>query len=470
MKIAFIHYHLKTGGVTTVIKQQVEALKDDCDILVLTGEQAEPDFPGDTVHVPGIGYDRGENKPGDPAKTADLVADAIFSQWKEGCDILHVHNPCLAKSINFLNILGKLQEKGIKLFAQVHDFAEDGRPLSYNFIDEYVPDCHYGVINSRDYSILLLSGLKQEGLHRIFNTVTPVVQPEEGGRTEHLVLYPVSAMRRKNIGEAILVSLFFRNRETLAITRSPNSPADIKSFEGWKQFAADNHLDTVFDASSNRDFRELVRSAKFLITTSITEGFGFSFLDPWAARKALWGRKLPDICEDFEKNGIDLGRLYTGLTVPVDWFGKEEFYNVWKSTLKKNCSMFKYPVDLIDFDRAFAYTIKNDCVDFGLLDERFQKRIISKVLLDDKCADRLKIINPHLSDIDTGSDDKNLIENNFKKVADNYNKELYRKKLLDIYSKVINREVRHRINKKILISQFLDAMNFSLLKWGEYAE
>ena len=30
MKIAFMHYHLKTGGVTTVIKQQLEALDQHC--------------------------------------------------------------------------------------------------------------------------------------------------------------------------------------------------------------------------------------------------------------------------------------------------------------------------------------------------------------------------------------------------------------------------------------------------------
>lgn len=58
----------------------------------------------------------------------------------------------------------------MKLFLQLHDFAEDGRPLAY-FPDEYVPDCHYGVINSRDYSIFLKAGFKKDGLHKIFNIV-----------------------------------------------------------------------------------------------------------------------------------------------------------------------------------------------------------------------------------------------------------------------------------------------------------
>ena len=37
MKIALMHYHLKTGGVTTVIKQQIRAVRGICETLVLTG-------------------------------------------------------------------------------------------------------------------------------------------------------------------------------------------------------------------------------------------------------------------------------------------------------------------------------------------------------------------------------------------------------------------------------------------------
>ncbi len=33
MKIAFVHYHLKTGGVTTVIKQQIQSIQPTCEVL-----------------------------------------------------------------------------------------------------------------------------------------------------------------------------------------------------------------------------------------------------------------------------------------------------------------------------------------------------------------------------------------------------------------------------------------------------
>ena len=75
----------------------------------------------------------------------------------------------------------------------------------------------------------------------------------------------------------------------------------------------------MFEAGLTNDFESLVLSSEFIITTSITEGFGFSFLEPWTAKKMLWGRKLPDICEDFEKNGVQLDHLYTTLNIPIGW-------------------------------------------------------------------------------------------------------------------------------------------------------
>jgi hypothetical protein len=37
MKVAFIHYHLKPGGVTTVLRHQLEVLSEGGEGLVLSG-------------------------------------------------------------------------------------------------------------------------------------------------------------------------------------------------------------------------------------------------------------------------------------------------------------------------------------------------------------------------------------------------------------------------------------------------
>ena len=440
------------------------------DLLILTGSPPETSFPCETVHIPGLAYDKSGLNRFEPEKVAAAIIKAIRLKWAGGCDLIHVHNPTLAKNRNFIKILKILQKEKIRLFLQIHDFAEDGRPLAYFSEDDYVSDCHYGVINSRDYNILLKAGLKKEGLHQIFNTLTPFNFKATGAITKNYVLYPVRAIRRKNIGEAILLSLFFKNDEALVITLPPNSPADIKSYERWKAFVEEKHLDIIFEAGLTHEFSDLVWAANFLITTSITEGFGFSFLEPWTAEKFLWGRRLPEICQDFEKNGVRLDHLYSRLNVPVEWIGKERLFETWKSCVQRAGSMFDLAIDETAIKNAFEKTTDKDIIDFGLLDEAFQKTIISKALSDSANRDALIHLNPCLSNPGDVSNKGALIQNNLKAVKRHYNQTRYRKNLVDIYTRVIRDNVYQKIDKKILLSKFFNLDNFSLLKWSFYAE
>jgi hypothetical protein len=469
LKIAFIHYHLKTGGVTTVLRQQVESILDTCDLLVLSGEPPESPFPCDVVHVPGLGYDISGRSPTEPERVASAIIEAIHLKWKNGCDLVHIHNPTLKKNTNFLKILNVLKERGLKLFLQIHDFAEDGRPLSYFSEEEYIQNCHYGVINSRDYNILLKAGLKKEGLHKIFNTITPFNFKTKDVVLKNYILYPIRAIRRKNIGEAILLSLFFKNNAPLVITLPPNSPADFNSYESWKAFAAENDLNVIFEAGLIHEFSDLVLSSDFLVTTSITEGFGFSFLEPWTANKNLWGRKLPDISQDFEQNSIRLNHLYTRLDVPMDWLDHVMLFDTWKSCIQEVSEIFGATIDDISIKIAYEKATSNDVVDFGLLSEPFQKKIISTVLSGSSNRKKLIQLNPFLANPGSVSNKDELIQNNMEAVLFNYNQTKYRKKLIDIYKKVVRRNVCQKIDKKILLSEFLRLNNFSLLKWCDNA-
>jgi len=470
MKIAFVHYHLKAGGVTTVLKQQVEAINDACELLILTGEPLEKPFPADTVYIPGMGYDEGEPRQTiDPQLVAESIIKAIFEKFNGTCDVLHVHNPTLAKNKNFLTLLKTLQRKKINLFLQIHDFAEDGRPSSY-FPDEYVPDCHYGVINSRDYGVLLKAGLKKEGTHIIFNMIDPFHFEDKDVKAGNHVLYPIRAIRRKNIGEAILLSRFFKNRETLSITLPPNSEADIKSYNGWKAYVKSNNLDVEFEAGLQQNFESLVLSSKFLITTSITEGFGFSFLEPWTAKKLILGRRLAATCRDFERNGIHLDHMYTNLLVPIEWVGKNVFFEKWRSWLSNRCKHFNFAIDEEKIIEAFKKITQNGMIDFGLLDESFQKQILSRVLSGKTNADRLIRLNPYLQFPGNVSNRSDLIQNNRKAVLRNYNKTIYKQNLMEIYRNVIRTSIRQKIDKQMLLSQFLNPETFSLLKWSDYVE
>jgi len=469
MKIAFIHYHLKTGGVTTVLKQQIKAIQNSCDIFVLTGSDQKAFLPLDTAFIPGLGYDRSSQKRPHPHEVAESIISAIFTKFGSECDVLHIHNPTLAKNTDFLKILKELQKRNVNLFLQIHDFAEDGRPKSY-FSDQYLANCHYGVINSRDYNILLKAGLKKEGLHKIFNMVEPFTLSDSVDYADNTILYPIRAIRRKNIGEAILLSTFFKNHERLSITLPPNSPADFKSYTGWIDFVKNKNLNVEFESGLKHDFSKLVLSSRFLITTSISEGFGFSFIEPWCAKKVIWGRKLPDICRDFENNGIELGHLYSELLVPVEWIGKDNFYQKWKGCILRNCKLLNFDMDQSSIDKFFSQVTKNEKIDFGLLDESFQKKVISHVVSSKYEKKELISLNPYLATVGFVPDKQRLINNNIKAVFSNYNIDTYKEKLIEIYKKVANISVSHSIDKKILLSSFLDPRYFSLLKWCEYSE
>src|SRR5690606_29176205 len=134
------------------------------------------------------------------------------------------------------DVLMRLQHRRIPLLLQIHDLAEDGRPHLYYRDAAYPSDCHYAVINQRDRRRLVQSGLNPEAVHYLPNPVAPIAAASYPEQPEDHVLYPVRAIRRKNIGEAMLLSLFFPDRLPLSITLPPNSAADRKPYDFWRRF------------------------------------------------------------------------------------------------------------------------------------------------------------------------------------------------------------------------------------------
>jgi hypothetical protein len=469
MKIAIMHYHLKTGGVTTVLKQQLEALDQHCDALVLTGYPCEKPFPAEIVVIPEIAYSIDIENSFHPEDVAQKIRQTIWSRFNGPCDVLHVHNPTLAKNKQFLKILKYLKKGGITLFLQIHDFAEDGRPLAY-FTEDYLANCHYGVINMRDYQTMLKAGLNKKGLHRIANAVSPYHINRQSMIQTSNVLYPIRAIRRKNIGEAILLSMFLGHQQRLIITLPPNSPADFDSYEGWKAFVKDQNLNVEFDRGLTHDFESMVMSAEFLITTSITEGFGFSYLEPWIMGKLLWGRKLPSICQDFEMNGIRLNHLYSKLTVPVEWIGLKQFYEKWSSCVSRISTYFNVAIDRKVIRNAFDAITSDGIIDFGVLDEASQKTVLLSLIANGKHSEKLIQLNPFLVNPGNVTEHCNLIKRNQEAILQHYNLKRYGERLQEIYRTVSNSPVRHRIDKTVLISNFFNLEEFSLLKWSDYVE
>ena len=467
MKIAFLHYHLKPGGVTTVLRNQVDALGGDADCIILSGAPPPSSFPCPVIHIPGIGYDENDAVAGPPEKTAAAIATALHDHFGEHCDILHIHNPLLAKNHLFLDIIRALQKLGLTLFLQVHDFAEDGRPGVFFYDGSYPQDCHYGVLNLRDYHILIDAGLVAEGVHYIPNGVVPF-DASPVSPTESYGLYPVRAIRRKNIGEALLVSLFLPENDALYITQPPNSPADFPSYNHWKSYVKAHHLPVHFEMGTQRNFQRLVAGAKWVLSTSIAEGFGFAFLEPWTAGKLLTGRILPEICQDFLNRGIRLEHLYAGIQVPKDWIGSQCIVDRFHACLTVNRQAFGaiWPDEWLE---DCLHTLQqNETIDFGMLDEGFQTTIIDKIRQDPAQRNELIRLNPILETMFSMKHPTEMIGHNRDRVVSLYHPDRYRERLIEIYTHILKRPVQQFIDKKALLSGFLYLNNFSLLKWSAY--
>ncbi|MEW6079319.1 MAG: hypothetical protein AB1724_16040 [Thermodesulfobacteriota bacterium] len=468
MNIGIIHYHLKMGGVTTVIGQHVRATRDRNRFLIFSGEKPpEGGAPAPTAVVPEIAYDRPDGRFAcpDPEATAAAIISRLKKEWPDGCDVIHVHNPWIAKNRRFLEIIRALAARGQRLLLQIHDFAEDGRPGTCYRGEEYPGNCHLAVINTRDREILIAAGASPEGVHYVGNAVTPLPEPEQETAAEPVMFYPVRAIRRKNIGEALLLSLFFENRTTLAISLAPGGPADIAARDGWKSFCGDNPVRVVFEASSRRPFSQWVAACRGMISTSVNEGFGYAFLDPWTARKPLFGRKIPDLHAEAEAAGLRLDHLYPRLSVPAEWLDTGRLRKKISQAVTAGTRAFGLP-GAADAE-AFAALADQPDIDFGLLDESFQKPVIHRILT--RPADRRRLVeeNPFLSAMESAVTGDTVLHNN-RLIREKFNERTCGERLMTAYRQVAETKIFHHISRERLLSRFLHPGRFSLLQWGSY--
>ena len=470
MKIVFIHFHLKTGGVTSVIREQTTALQGaGCRPLVLSGHRPPPPLVTPWAEIPGLAYDSVRDPEIKAEEVARDIEVAIHGHWPRGPDLIHVHNPTLAKNSLLQDILAILSDRGYRLLCQIHDFAEDGRPDFY-FQQPYTADCHYMVLNRRDYDLLLSCGLKPEGLHLLPNPVPPMgICPRRPPRAVAPVLYPVRAIRRKNIGEAILLSLFFKPAAPLAITLPPNSAQDIRSYQDWRSFAKRNKLNITFNAGlGSQAFEALMADCRFVLTTSITEGFGYTFLEAWTAGQVVWGRLLPGICRDFRDKGINLDHFYTRLAVPLAWLDADSLAMRWQQSLVAAASHLCLTMSKEDAAQAWTRISGRGTIDFGLLHEDFQKQAILHLLNDGDAGEELTALNGCLDRAIPWPGVQDIVDHNRRLIQACYSRENYQRSLMDIYRKAMRYQVIQQVNKTVLASAFLSPQDFSLLKWAPY--
>ncbi|NLJ45220.1 MAG: glycosyltransferase family 4 protein [Treponema sp.] len=411
MKVVVVHYHFKSGGVTSVIRRHLEAcLRAGIEAFLLTGEEP-PDSPGVPWEtVPGLAYDppgRRESPDTVLGRGAALARDlaAAAGRLSGGGPVLyHVHNPTIRKNAALCPALDILARTGARILIQAHDFAEDWRPDMLQHGLPYPAGCRWAVLNGRDYRALRDAGLSEADIDLLPNPLpsrAASVPPASASRAD-LVLYPVRGIPRKNLGELLLLSRWLPPDLSAAVTLPPNNPRDRPIHEAWKSLARETGARVFFDAGLSSSLDDLYARTRTVVTTSVKEGFGFSFLEPLARGVPVAGRRLASVLPDFEAAGISYPGLYSALRVPEGLFNREAFetrlYAVLESVSRAVAAALGHrPSWLAErMDRVRQAALPPEGPDFGVLDAEAQAEALERVFRDPDAPSSFEARNPFL--------------------------------------------------------------------------
>ena len=212
-------------------------------------------------------------------------------------------------------------------------------------------------------------------------------------KDKKFILYPTRAIRRKNIGELALLALAFGKEYDFATSLIPENPEWKPVHEGWQDIAGELDLPIRFGIGESGEFQfsELVGWSDAIITTSVAEGFGLAFLEPWLCGKSVVGRNLPRITEDFADTGIDLSHLYERIDIPIEWVGEEILRKKADDTLRQIYLAYNQSLPKNAAEQTLSRWIENGAVDFGMLNEEYQQKVIRKLASDPAWLEQLHI-------------------------------------------------------------------------------
>ena len=479
MKIAIVHYHLQPGGVTRVIENTLQAWEEngtEIEAVALSGRAYPGDRLPDTRVVQGLDYTSPRDAV-DPRVLTERLRASAKDALGQTPDLWHIHNHSLGKNPSLTAAVSLLAESGERILLHPHDFAEDGRPGNYLSLSEVYqrayptgPTIHYAALNQRDRGFLAHM-LKDSSspVHLLANAVPPSTPFSESQEEkildlpENLLLYPVRAVRRKNLGELALLASSHQDFH-FANSLGPTNPEFTPVFEDWKQFGKELGLPLTYGLGEHTDasFPEMVGHAQSILSVSVAEGFGLGFLEPWTFGKGLCGRNLPDITSDFAELGVSLANLYDRLPIPLDCIPS---VSQVKATIQSALAQFylDYQEELPEdgTEIAFQSMVENDCIDFGRLDERNQRGIIRSVA---QSPELQQGIQKH-SGLEVLSGE--IIDRNRQAVTEQFSLSSYAERTLNIYQELLatdNGTQCQFANGQLLLDQYLSPTRLNLLR------
>lgn len=241
-----------------------------------------------------------------------------------------------------------------------------------------------------------------------------------------LLLAPIKTLRRKNVIESVLLlTALNQQRDTyqLVTTLPAASTADLEYSHAIETVVKRNHLPVVMGigeellAGINHRVIEsgqikryalidLLSLSEAVITTSVQEGFGYVFHEPWLAGKPVLGRNLPHVTRDFIDAGMQLEHLYDHLVLPWtliqdQWPDIVKAYQKKIITLRNAAGLKPIPEknlhNQINQNKTYKRYNQNEAeeifADWADLPWRSQLALLQQVIADPTCFQRILWLN-----------------------------------------------------------------------------
>ncbi len=470
MKIAIVHHHLRPGGVTRVIESAVRALNQQgVDVAIFSAGPVERVYPALRPYwreVPELDYQ--EDADG-AHRLEKALLRAAKQKWASEPDLWHVHNHSLGKNPAWTQLVAKWAMARRRFLLQIHDFAEDGRPELYRRLNQspasvdsesagsltakLYPNSsrvHYACLNRRDWRILTQNSLDPDRVHLLPNPIqsfSPTGPVREFSReldieADEVWLYPTRSIRRKNVGEALYWASRMVKGQAVALTLPPNNPESMPVYRKWVEFAKRLKLPVVFETGlkSELSFEDWCLGCQRFITTSVAEGFGMAFLESWTWGKPVFGRDLPEITEDFKRDGMALKDLYETLPVSLEGMDLSAIRSEWMKDYQRAMESYGQwnPDHQQAAEKFLERWLNQEQIDFGQLKEKYQRQILDRDL-----SNGINHKGAHLSiqRLRKQKDkEKQLIRSNQQVLKEKYSESSYGKSLREIYENILNED------------------------------
>ncbi len=374
MRYYALHYHMKDSYIKDVIENIFSGFsrKDKLGLLYSDAQGSFSRNDVESICIKELGYkDTNFVSKEQLLKEAAKLKEKMKKSLKLPC-VLHCHNVNVFRNsylgAALLELARDYEEKEFLMMIHVHNFAEErfserlekmanctGRPdpafgvkLAYPTWKNII----YLAGNSKDKQLLNKMGIQKE---RIFILPNPVdldyysSGPKDPdllissiekyskskrfnfSRHRKILMNPTPLKKKKNFAESILIlrSLnFIDDSWQLMIPFLSDEPQDSKHAKELIQYIKKRKLPVVvgFDVEDVKEKdrtssgirqkkRDLYAISELILTTSTEHLYDLTFLEPWASKKALAGRKIDKFVFGLEKKGLKLKHFYNRIMI-----------------------------------------------------------------------------------------------------------------------------------------------------------